>query len=208
MVNTSHRTPVPFDEPTLGIIGMWRLGGGANPYFALTLGEIMLRVGQRYIAWCAYERAVGLAERYSADPEIRRQFTEHCRRRQELIEKQLPEPERAELRPRFEEELAYGQDYRRAYQQYEKEQIARGISLDDPHFYDAFHAAHEPIASPVGPADTFVTEQGDNADLFLSDPLPAVLFFAGASAFVTACFLRTVALRQHVRTRTASAPPG
>ena len=49
--------PVPFDEPTLGIIGMWRLGGGAHPYFALALGEIMLRVGQRYLAWSAYQRS-------------------------------------------------------------------------------------------------------------------------------------------------------
>jgi len=34
----SHRSPVPFDEPVLGIIGMWRQGGGANPHFALALG--------------------------------------------------------------------------------------------------------------------------------------------------------------------------
>ena len=53
--------PVPFDEPTLGVIGMWRLGGGANPHFALALGEIMMRVGQRRLAWCAYERAADLA---------------------------------------------------------------------------------------------------------------------------------------------------
>jgi hypothetical protein len=55
----SHRSPVPFDEPVLGIIGMWRQGGGANPHFALALGETMLRVGQRYIAWVAYEREPG-----------------------------------------------------------------------------------------------------------------------------------------------------
>ena len=52
-MSSSHRKPVPFDEPALGIIGMWRQGGGANPHFALALGETMLRVGQRYIAWCA-----------------------------------------------------------------------------------------------------------------------------------------------------------
>ena len=51
-VKTDQEATVPFDEPALGIIGMWRLGGGANPHFALALGEIMMRVGQRYIAWC------------------------------------------------------------------------------------------------------------------------------------------------------------
>src|SRR5262249_34495033 len=45
-VKTAHQEPVPFDEPTLGIVGMWRMGAGANPHFALALGEIMLRVGQ------------------------------------------------------------------------------------------------------------------------------------------------------------------
>src|SRR5262249_28550413 len=52
----SHRTPVPFDEPMLGIVEMWRQGD-ANPHFALAVGETMLRVGQRYIAWTAFERA-------------------------------------------------------------------------------------------------------------------------------------------------------
>src|SRR4051812_23035114 len=47
---------VPFDEPVLGIVGMWRYGGGANPHFSLALAETMLRVGQRHIAWSAYER--------------------------------------------------------------------------------------------------------------------------------------------------------
>ena len=36
---TSLNGPVPFDEPCLGIIGMWRLGGGANPHFALRLAR-------------------------------------------------------------------------------------------------------------------------------------------------------------------------
>jgi hypothetical protein len=50
----SQKEPVFFDEPVLGIVGMWRQGGGASPHFALCLGEIMMRVGQRYIAWCAF----------------------------------------------------------------------------------------------------------------------------------------------------------
>ncbi len=100
-VPAANAEPVPFDEPTLGIIGMWRLGGGASPHFALALGEIMLRVGQRYIAWCAYERAIGLADRVWPDADLQRQFAEHCRNRQTLIEQQLPAAEAAQLRPRL-----------------------------------------------------------------------------------------------------------
>src|SRR5262249_8641513 len=135
---TSHKAAIPFDEPTLGIIGMWRLGGGANPHFSLALGEIMLRVGQRYIAWSAYERAALLADLVWPDPSIQKKFVEHCRRRQELIEAQIPSDEREKLRPRFQAELKYGQDYQKAYRDYESVQIRQGASLDDSHFYDAF----------------------------------------------------------------------
>jgi hypothetical protein len=158
-VHSSHQKPVPFDEPTLGIIGMWRLGGGANPHFALALGEIMMRVGQRYVAWCAYERAAGMADRVWPDADIQRQFAEHCRRRQQVIEVQLPADEVQLLRPRFEAELAYGQRYQREYQEHEAKRIRAGASLDDPHFYDDFHATHEPIASPVGDEEKFVVER-------------------------------------------------
>ncbi len=130
----AHGKPVPFDEPTLGIVGMWRLGGGASPHFALALGEIMLRVGQRYIAWCAYERAAGMADDVSSDADIRRRFVAHCRRRQAVIERGLPADDVAALRPRFEAELAHGRRYQEAYQAYEAERIRAGASLDDPHF--------------------------------------------------------------------------
>src|SRR5262249_28912743 len=152
-VPNSHQKPVPFDEPTLGIIGMWRLGGGANPHFALALGEIMLRVGQRYIAWCAFERAAGMADRIWLEVDIQQQFVTHCRRRQQLIEQQLPAEEVAKLRPRFDAELAYGQRYQQEYQQYEVERIGAAVSLDDVHFYDDFNATHPPSASPVGGAE-------------------------------------------------------
>ena len=103
----SHREPVPFDEPTLGIVGMWRLGGGANPHFALALGEVMTRVGQRYIAWCAYERAALLAGQFWPDRGVQQGLVDHCRKRQAVIEGQLPADERPRLRPRFQAELAH-----------------------------------------------------------------------------------------------------
>jgi hypothetical protein len=187
-VRGSHTTPVPFDEPVLGIIGMWRLGGGANPHFALALGEIMLRVGQRYLAWCAYERAAGLEARFWPDPEIRRGLVAHCRARQALIESQLPAEERDRLRPRFEAELAFGQRYQKEYQDYEAERLAAGTSLDDPHFYDDFHARHAPIASPVGNADRILVTSGNR--LLTRNPFAWVVFGAGFFALVAASLLR------------------
>src|SRR4051812_22342366 len=149
----SHPKPVPFDEPVLGIIGMWRQGGGANPHFALCLGETMLRVGQRYLAWSAFERASRMADRFWPDPALQQFLRDHCRKRQQAIEGQLFADEVAGLRPRFDAELAYGENYQKEYQRYEADQIAAGRSIDDEHFDDAFHAGREPIASPVGPED-------------------------------------------------------
>jgi hypothetical protein len=179
VVKTEHQEPVPFDEPALGIVGMWRLGGGAHPHFALALGETMLRVGQRYIAWCAYERAARLAGSVWPDPELQQQFAAHCRGRQALIEKQLPTQERQRLRPAFEADLDRGQRYQQAYQRYEEQRIAEGASLDDPYFYDAFHVTHEAIASPVGSEDQFVVEDNRLIPHFNAAPM---LLFAGLFA--------------------------
>jgi hypothetical protein len=188
-VRGTHTAPVPFDEPTLGIIGMWRLGGGANPHFALALGEIMLRVGQRHLAWCAYERAAGLEERFWPDPELRRGLVAHCRARQALIETQLPAAERDALRPTFEAELAFGRRYQKEYQDYEAARLAAGARPGDPPFYDDFHATHAPIASPVGGADTVLLAA---SPLIAVHPrtLPWVVFGAGLCAFVAAWALR------------------
>ena len=187
-ITTSNRKPVPFDEPTLGIIGMWRLGGGANPHFALTLGEIMMRVGQRYLAWTAYERAGEMADRYWPDPKIQEKFVEHCRHRQFDIEEQLPSENWKERRQQFQDELAFGLRYQSAYQEYEAKRIKEGASIDDPHFYDAFHAEHGSVASPVGPEDKFIVADARKPERSFS--LLAMVVFAGPFAFVTACFLR------------------
>jgi hypothetical protein len=185
-VTPSHQAPVPFDEPTLGIIGMWRLGGGANPHFALALGEIMIRVGQANIAWCAFERAARMADRFWPNPALQQGLVEHCRRRQREIEETLSPLEQAQLRPRFQAELQFGLRYQKAYQDYEKDQIGQGKSIEDPHFYDAFHRRHRSIASPVGKADTWITWRVPKYYF----PYPQVIFFAGAFAFGAACFLR------------------
>ena len=45
-VNPDYSDAMPFDEPTLAIIGMWTLGGGPNPHFSLTLGLMMESLSQ------------------------------------------------------------------------------------------------------------------------------------------------------------------
>jgi hypothetical protein len=211
----SHRKPVPFDEPVLGIIGMWRQGGGANPHFALALGETMLRVGQRYIAWTAYERAARMADRICPNPTVQQFLRNHCRKRQIQIEEtllfQTPEsPDRipwqhvspppdaetvAGLRAQFEAELAHGQGYQRAYQEYEAKKIAAGANIADERFFDEFHAGWEPIASPVGPEDwyAFVPEVSRfqyARRVGWRAAWPWAVFGAGLAAMATALFFR------------------
>jgi tetratricopeptide (TPR) repeat protein len=164
----------PFDEPALAIVGLWQESGG-NPHFSLALGETMLRVGQRYIAWSAFERAARMADGFGPDDQTRQTLRDHCRRRQREIETTLkyvsdgrrsrtewqhvsPPPEAAAvagLREQFEAELAFGEDYRRAYQRYEEKKIAAGVPITEEGFYDEFYAGREPIASPTGAEEWF-----------------------------------------------------
>src|SRR4029079_10021784 len=96
-----HGRRAPFDEPALWLIGEWRQGGGPSPHLALCLGEIMLRVGQRYLAWNCYERAARMADQYSPKPELLQFLRDHCLGRQAEIEKSLNPDEAAGLRPKF-----------------------------------------------------------------------------------------------------------
>ena len=150
----SHKEQVPFDEPMLGIIGMWREGGGANPHFALAIGETMLRVGQRFIAWTAYERAFDLAERYSPDPALQEFLRNHCRERQAVIAQSLLDegevfnPE--EMRRKYRDELDFGLEYQDSYQAFEEQQLAAGVEIDDPNFYAGFHQTAPEIATKPG----------------------------------------------------------
>jgi hypothetical protein len=184
----THRKSAPFDEPMLGIIGMWRQGGGANPHFALAIGEIMLRVGQRRIAWTAYERAKPLAGKFWPKPEIQHAFRDHCNSRQKEIEATLSPDEAATLRPKFEEELAYGLRYQREYQEYEAVKIAAGANIADEHFFDAFHANHEPIASPSGPEEWYVYRK-DTTGLSIVYMLCSGVLGSAAMAFLTSAWL-------------------
>lgn len=150
----------PFDEPMLGIIGMWREGGGANPHFSLAIAETMLRVGQRYLAWDAYERTKRLAKQFSADEQTQLFLIDHCSKRQSDIETTLQfrdeeawkgrnarpvawqvvstpvsDAEIANLKASFDRTLKQAQKVRNDYQAFESQQIQDGVRLDDPSFY-------------------------------------------------------------------------
>ena len=176
----AHKDQVPFDEPCLGIIGMWRLGGGANPHFALALAETMARVNQRRLAWAAYHRAVREAKRFCPEEEIRTKFIEHCKARQTSLG--FAAGEKDELERNFDSELQFGLEYQRAYQQYEEDLIAAGKDLNDPHFYDRFHSQHGEIATPIGQADFLAVEE----PIYQSG---MVVFGTGCGAFVGAMLL-------------------
>jgi hypothetical protein len=177
-VDTSHKESVSFDEPCLGIIGMWRLGGGANPHFCLALAETMTRINQRHLAWSAYQRAFGEAQRFCPEEEIRAKFVEHCRSRQERFG--FSEQEAQELRQRFQSELLIGQEYQHNYQKYEEEQIKAGKDVNDPHFHDAFHARNANIATPIGQADFVLVSERIKPQV-----VSLVVFILGLVAFVT-----------------------
>lgn len=207
----SHRSPAPFDEPALGIIGMWRQGGGANPHFALALGEVMLRVDQRLIAWAAFERASRLAERYSTDPEIQEFLREHCRNRQRDIEVALDRSggRSAEvLRAAFDAELAYGQGYQKDYQEFEAAKIAEGASILEVGFFDGWPRRGEPVASPSGGEERVkVVTRADQYRYASRVARAWGVFGAGVSAFVMAASLELVRRFRAARA-TAGRRPG
>jgi tetratricopeptide (TPR) repeat protein len=142
----SQNVAAPFDDPVLGIVGMWRLGGGPNPHFALTLGGISERVGRPRLAWAAYERAVRMKQAW---PETARDhLVEYSRARQAELEAHLGEPADS-LRESFEAELDAGLAYQSKHRQFEEETIAQGVE-PAPGFYDAFFDEHDSIATPPG----------------------------------------------------------
>ncbi len=157
IVNPDYPCPMPFDEPTLAIVGMWTLGGGPNPHFALALGRIMDNMGQRHIAWDAYERAVELQDHFWPDVAIRSKFVALCRARQneigKLEDRQDPAWWQQNMRARHGSELAWGRALQKAYHDFEASRIAAGVSLNDPNFYTPFYQSHPSIASSPGLSD-------------------------------------------------------
>ena len=181
----AHAEPVPFDEPVLGILGMWTLGGGANPHFALALGGILERVGEAELAWKAYERAVQMLDRFWPRQEIRDGLFAHCRTRQRHLMQRLAQ-ERGEshraLRDEVTAELERGTEFQKKLAQFEAKRIAEGLSLDNPDFYVPFYEEHGSVASPVTDRD-YIVLAGDT-ERRLTDALPAALLYGGVGSMV------------------------
>lgn len=177
-VDEGAKRAVAFDEPCLGIIGMWRLGGGPNPHFALALAGIMERVGQQRLAWAAYSRALEMKDRFWPDPAIVSELAADCEARRRVLD----------FDPRFEDELAHGRRYQAAYEAYEADRIAAGDSIDDPDFDAAFRAEHGPIATAPGEADFLDVEIEPPRVLAV---LPGAVFWAGLLALLFALPVRT-----------------
>ena len=168
---------IPFDEPALAMVGIWTLGSGANPHFALAFAHLMEWMGQPAIAWTAYERAFDLAGKFWSDPQVQNQMTIHCQQRQAHLE-QLLGTTSSQLRQLHRAELAYGKGEQSAYQNYESAQIAAGRDPSDPDFYKEFFHGRAPLASDPGEADTIVRElpmSGFDLILVLQAVLCAIL---------------------------------
>ncbi len=84
-INAPAMMPPHFDEPALALIGMWTLGGGPNPHFALALAHIAEQIGQLQVAWDGYQRALDLQTAFSPDAAIRAELIAHCQARQDAI---------------------------------------------------------------------------------------------------------------------------
>lgn len=151
----SHRhAPAAFDEPLLGLLGMWTLGGGANPHSALAIATICERIGQRPLAFDAYERCAALADAFSSDPAVRRRLVEHCHARQLALARALS-PGNAndwmeEERKRHADELAWALKRRAAARQSEERALAAGTA---PELIPPGDGDPRPLASPPGNAD-------------------------------------------------------
>lgn len=158
---------IPFDEPTLGFIGIWTLGSGANPHFALFFAHMMERIGQPSIAWNAYERAYDLSAKFWPDPTIQTLLTNHCRDRQLVLEQRL-NLDAEHLRQQHQAELAFGRAEQKAYQTFEVEQIVAGKDPAASDFYADFFRDRAPIASDPGNVDTIaIVEPASPMDVVL-----------------------------------------
>lgn len=156
-IGTDFDRRIPFDEPALAIVGIWTLGSGANPHFALAIAHLMDGLPQRAIAWNAYERAADLAPKFWSDPKIQQLLIDHCRTRQAALEMKLQQSA-TDLRNQHRAELAFGRAEQQAYQTYEADRIAMGADPDAPGFYDDFFRGRSPIASETDNADTVAEE--------------------------------------------------
>jgi hypothetical protein len=158
----------------------------------------MLRVGQRRIAWAAYERAKQLSSKFWPKPELQQSLLDHCDKRQKEIEESLPIDEVATLRQNFNDELEYGLNYQREYQKFEAARIAAGADIADGHFFDEFDKSHPAIASPTGPEEWFAFQEPDYGSSLIR-VLGTGMLCSGIASFLVSYILYRRARAKAVR---------
>lgn len=189
-VSTSLQEQPQFDEPVLGIIGMWRLGGGANPHFALALAGIMERVDRPALAWACYARAAELADRFWPDETIQIGLRVHCENRQRYLAGRLGKSHDL-LYHEFSERLAEGKRRTQAYEEEEPKRIAAGTFQEDLPFKMEL-ASQASMQRGATAADTISIPLEQLSPLTparLIHLLPAAMFGAGTMVFL-ASFVR------------------
>lgn len=183
---TSLESPVPFDEPVLGILGMWTLGGGASPHFSLAIAGICERIGESQTAWRAYERAAMLAPRFSPDAALQAKLRAHCEARQSalepLIKTETAGNKKVLLRAAFQRELKQGQDRRADRQKFEEEQFAKGADPDAVDFYKAWSLANPSIHTAPAHLDLVESESAPRRSTL--DIAAGAILLAGAGALL------------------------
>jgi hypothetical protein len=133
---------------------------------------------------------------------------DQCKARQDTIERSLPADEVAKLRPKFETELAFGEAYQRDYQAYADEKIRAGANLNDPHFFDDFHAGRPSIASKVGPEEWYAgSVHGSRTSAMFRAFWGWGLLTGGACLFLLAIVFRWLCRPRHPLTLTVTPPP-
>lgn len=171
---------MPFDEPALAIIGMWLYGGGPNPHFALTLGNLMRGFGQPYVAWAGYARAWQMRDRFGPGAEV---LTAHVKQAMAELTEELGQTE-DELWAALESEMDAGAAYRGAQAEYE----AQHPDVLGDGALDAFFAGRPAIATPPGKADTVFVETPGSEGPFRTWGI--ALWFAALGAWLAAGRLR------------------
>ena len=182
-----EETGVPFDEPVLAILGMWMLGGGPNPHFALALGGTMERLGQRQLAYAAYSRAIAMGERFSPDPALRDYLVEHCEARRLAITGELGSHFRTKGNPiepdaleaGFQRELARGLAYQGAQAEFEAAAIRAGSDVTSRDFLNELRASQGSLATRPGREDAFALKPRGGLPLGVLLLLAAVGAWAG-----------------------------
>jgi hypothetical protein len=201
----SRRCPAAFDQPVLGILGMWTLGGGANPHFALCLATIMERAGQGSIAWEAYEVAREMSAGFSPDQGTQHWLVERCRQRQDaLASTRGGATWQTAMRVGMQHERAWALGLRQEYQSWEEQRLASGGPLVDITAEVAWWHAKPPLGSPTGSVDERHAEiRGDNFRALQA--LLLGVFGAGVGAFIASVL--TFRPRSRQAPTTAKTPP-